>query len=658
MNDEISRVSSAYDGSQIKVLEGLQAVRKRPGMYIGDTGLKGYMHCLAEIVDNSVDEFVAGHGDRVEVRIHKDGSASVRDNGRGIPVDIHPEKGISAATLVVTVLHAGGKFENETGESAYKTSGGLHGVGASVVNALSTMFDMVIERDGGRFHQRFVDGGQPVADLARVGDSDRRGTTIHFLPDRSIFKIEEGEPVPEFVSETIKQSLAMRAYLNPGLTIVFDDERNGDHAEWHASEFAQILDLVSTLRSEPVLPTISSKDSVETKNGDVEVMLALRVHSERQGGLLSFANNIVTPQGGSHEAGFRTALLRTYNKYAEDNKLAKDPFTAEDVREGLVAAVSVRLVEPRFSGQTKEKLANTEVSGAVQQVLNARLSRFFEENPKIAKAAIARAEKAQRARMAAESARETVERKNPLSIGSLPGKLADCQESDPALCELYVVEGDSAGGSAKQGRDRKYQAILPLKGKPLNVWRLDDISKGLKSEEIQNIVTVLGCGAGPAFDITKLKYHKLVIMTDADVDGAHILTLMLTLLHSYMPGMIENGYVYVAMPPLYRVTRGKNEQHWIQNDAALDAFFETRGSRDGYTVSRFKGLGEMNPEQLWETTMDPDTRSLMQVRYSDRPAPIDGGHQDDALFDLLMGPDVPPRREFIETNASYANLDI
>ena len=658
MSNDNSRVDSTYDGSQIKVLEGLEAVRKRPGMYIGDTGIKGYTHCLSEIVDNSVDEFVAGHGNSVAVRIHADGSASVKDDGRGIPVDIHKEKGISAATLVVTVLHAGGKFENETGVSAYRTSGGLHGVGASVVNALSSMFDMVIERDGGQFHQQFVNGGQPVEALKRIGESSGHGTSIHFMPDRSIFKVEEDEPVPEFVAETIKQSLAMRAYLNPGLTVVFDDDRTGEHVEWKAEQFAEILDLATSLRSPPVLPTVSAQEVVETKSGDVEVMLAFRVHSERYGNILSFANNIVTPQGGTHEAGFRTALLRTFNKYADENKLTKEPFSAEDVREGLVAAVSVRVVEPRFSGQTKDKLANTEVSGAVQQVMNAALGRFFEENPKTAKAAISRAERARMARAAAESARETVERKNPLSVGSLPGKLADCQEGDPALCELYVVEGDSAGGSAKQGRDRRVQAILPLKGKPLNVWRLDDMAKGLKSEEIQNIVTVLGCGAGPSFDISRLKYHKMVIMTDADVDGSHILTLLLTLLHAYMPGLIENGHIYVAMPPLYRVTKGKNEQHWIANDAALEAFFVTRGSRDGYSVSRFKGLGEMNPEQLWETTMDPDTRSLMQVRYSQTPPPEDGGHQDDALFELLMGTEVPPRREFIETNASYANLDI
>ncbi len=656
---EAQATQPSYDGSQIKILEGLEAVRKRPGMYIGDTGKKGYHHCLWEIVDNSIDEHMGGHCDRIEVTLHADGSASVKDNGRGIPVDIHPSAGIATATVVMTVLHAGGKFENETGQSAYKTSGGLHGVGASVVNALSTKFQMDIERDGGKFSQTFENGGKPAGDLQRIGSSSAHGTSIRFWLDRTIFKIEEDEPVPEFDAEIISKSLSTRAHLNPGLCIVFNDEKNGTASEWRAESFAEILDVVSDNRSTPVLPALSSVETVDTKGGQVDVMVAFRVHPERQSAILSFANNIITPQGGTHDAGFRSAVLRAYNKYAEDNKLTKEPFIAEDVREGLVAAVSVRITEPRFAGQTKDKLANTECNGAVSSVTYQLLMKYFEEHPKEAKLAIARAERAAKARNAAEKARDMVERKNPLQVGTLPGKLADCQEEDPALCELYLVEGDSAGGSAKQGRDRKFQAILPLKGKPLNVWKLDDVAKGLKSEEIQNIIQVLGCGAGPSFDLEKLRYHKIIFMTDADVDGSHIVTLLLTLFHSYAPGLIENGHVYIGMPPLYRVSKGKGDPHWIIDDAALEEFFATHGGKEGWSVQRFKGLGEMNPEQLWETTMDPAKRKLKRVAYPEyNPEAGSGKSQSDSLFELLMGDEVPPRRAFIEERAGFANLDV
>ena len=661
---DITEITSPdkYDGSQIKVLEGLEAVRKRPGMYIGDTGIKGYHHCLWEIVDNSIDEHMAGHCNRIEVTLHKDGSASVKDNGRGIPVDIHPTEGISAATVVMTVLHAGGKFENETGQSAYKTSGGLHGVGASVVNALSSKFELTIERDGGQFFQRFSGGGKPEAPLNQIGSSNSHGTSVRFWLDATIFRAEEDEPIPIFEHETISKSLSTRAHLNPGLHVLFTDEIAGNASEWKADSFMEILDVISDNKSTPVLPSLSATETVSTKSGNVDVMVAFRIHAERNCIISSFANNIITRQGGTHEAGFRTALLRAYNKYADDNKLTKEPFTAEDVREGLVAAISVRLTEPRFSGQTKESLANTECSGAVNTVTYQTINRFFEENPKIAKAAIARAEFAAKARNAAEKARDLVLRKNPLSIGSLPGKLADCQEEDPSLCELYIVEGDSAGGSAKQGRDRKTQAILPLKGKPLNVQKLDDVGKGLKSEEIANIVTVLGCGAGPSFDVSKLRYHKIIFMTDADVDGAHITTLLLTLLHRYMPGLIESGHIYVAMPPLYRVRKGKGDPNWIRDDNELETFFASHGGRDGWDVQRFKGLGEMNPEQLWETTMDPATRSLIQIGYT---APdtdsagetLRGRDIDESVFELLMGDEVPPRRQFIEERAGYARID-
>jgi DNA gyrase subunit B len=671
----MSSTPTVYDGSQIKVLRGLEAVRKRPGMYIGDTGARGFHHMAWEILDNSIDEHLGGHCDRIEVRVHSDGSISVKDNGRGIPVDMHPEEKISAATLVVTQLHAGGKFENETGESAYKTSGGLHGVGASVVNALSTRFEMTIERDGGQFFQAFENGGNPVEKLKRIGNSSAHGTTVRFWPDHTIFRPEEGDGDLSFEHAIITQSLSTRAHLNPGLLITYTDERTGQASEWKAETFAEILDVVSSNRNAPVLQTLSTQQKVGTKEGEVEVMLAFRVHAERPSTIVSFANGVSTPNGGTHDAGFRSALLRAYNKYADDNKLTKEPFIAEDVREGLIAAVSVRLTEPRFSGQTKDKLANTEVNGAVSSATYQLLTKFFEENPKEAKTAIMRADRAARARAAADKARDQVERKNPLSVGTLPGKLADCQETDPALCELYLVEGDSAGGSAKQGRDRKTQAILALKGKPLNVQRLDDVAKGLKSEEIDNIVQAFGCGAASAFDISKLRYHKLILMTDADVDGAHIVTLLLTLIHKYMPGLIANGHVYVAMPPLYRVRKGKGDPVWIRDDAALEAFFASHGGRTGYEVQRFKGLGEMSAEQLWTTTMDPSTRTLMQLQYTpptawaaseEQDGALDSGEPEirpvgaaeDDVFELLMGSEVPPRRSFIEENATYAQLDV
>ncbi len=644
--------STDYSGAQIKVLRGLEAVRKRPGMYIGDTGPKGFHHCLWEIVDNAVDEHMAGHCSSIAVTLHADGSASVADNGRGIPVDAHPEEKISAATVVMTVLHAGGKFDNDTGASAYKTTGGLHGVGASVVNALSSRFTMDIERDGYAWHQTFRDGGTPVAQLRRGARSSQHGTRIRFWLDPLIFKPEDGAPALVFDQPTIARNLSTRAHLNPGLEMVLMDERDGLRKAWLASEFAEILGDLSSLTSAPVMGPIGSSQTMATDHGDVGVMVALRVHQERASVIGSYANNIVTPQGGTHEAGLRSALLRAFNAYAKANTLVKDPLTAEDVQEGLVAAVSVRITEPRFSGQTKDKLANSECSGAVSSVVYQMITRHFEENPKIAKNVIARAALAARARAAAEKAREMVERKTPLSMGGLPGKLADCQESDATLCELFIVEGDSAGGSAKQGRDRKIQAILPLKGKPLNVQKSDDPARALKSEEISNILTVLGCGAMGAFDLAKLRYHKVIIMTDADVDGAHIQTLLTTLFHRFTPALIAAGCLYVAMPPLYRVRKGKGDIAWVRDDQELEAFFEAR-SRDGWDVQRFKGLGEMNPDQLWETTMSPETRRLMQVEYAEAQVPA----QDDATFELLMGDEVPPRRAFIEQRAGYAHVD-
>lgn len=643
-----------YDSSQIKVLKGLEAVRKRPGMYVGDTGVRGYHHCLFEILDNSVDEHMGGHCSEISVTIHDDGSASIQDNGRGIPVAMHPEEGVSAATVVMTVLHAGGKFENETGSSAYKTSGGLHGVGASVVNALSTRLELDIERDGYHWHQTFLHGGDPAAPLERLEASARHGTRVRFwLDTEEIFKKEEGEPEPRFDRTIIEKSLSTRAHLNPGLAINFKDERDGTAKTWLAQNFVEILDELATVDSAPVYGPLSAVTAVDTPKGEVGVMVAFRIHAERASNVASFANNIVTPQGGAHEAGFRSALLRAFNTYGQANNLLKEALKADDVSEGLVAAIAVRVTEPRFAGQTKDKLANTECGGAVTSVVYQLISKHFEENPKLAKEAINRAAMAAKARAAAEKARQLVERKNPLSGGGLPGKLADCQESDPALAELFIVEGDSAGGSAKQGRERKFQAILPLKGKPLNVQKAEDVAKSLKSEEIQNIITVLGCGAASSFNVEKLRYHKIILMADADVDGAHITTLLVTLAHKFMPGLIAGGYLYLAIPPLYRVSKGKADPHWIKDDAELDAFF-TDKDKTGWSIQRFKGLGEMNPAQLWETTMDPAARRLVQVSYSNQDAP----EEDEETFELLMGSLVPPRRKFIEDRAGYAHVDV
>lgn len=641
-----------YDGSKIKVLKGLEAVRKRPGMYIGDTGAKGYLHCLWEIVDNSVDEHMAGHCQRIAVTLHADGSASVADDGRGIPVDIHPGEGVSAATVVLTVLHAGGKFDNE-GDGAYKTTGGLHGVGASVVNALSTRLTMDIERDGHAWSQEFRDGGHPVAPLARGERSGAHGTRIRFWLDPEIFKPEEGQPPLMFDAAIVAKNLSTRAHLNPGLEITLETEADGTRQVWKANAFADILDDLASRPPGEVFGPIDAQSTVATATGEVGVMVAMRLQPDRVRVIGAYANNIVTPDGGAHEAGFRAALLKAYNTYAQANNLIKEPLTADDVQEGLVAAVAVRVTEPRFSGQTKEKLANPECNGAVYSVTYQMLAQFFEENPKVGKAMIARAALAAKARAAAAAAYDKVQRKTALSLGGLPGKLADCQEDDPTLCELYVVEGESAGGSAKQGRDRKFQAILPLKGKPLNAQRADDAARVLKSEEISNFLTVIGTGAIPHFDLGQLRYHKLIVMTDADVDGSHIQTLLLTALHRFTPGLIAGGHVYVAMPPLYRVRKGKGDPHWIADDAELDRFFDDKG-RDGWDVQRFKGLGEMNPEQLWETTMNPATRRLMQVRYQNPDDPS----LDDATFELLMGADVPPRRAFIEERAGFANVDV
>jgi DNA gyrase subunit B len=666
INQDDVRPNDSYGAASIKILKGLEAVRKRPGMYIGDTGVRGLHHCLWEIIDNSVDESVAGYCTKIKVTLHKDHSATVIDNGRGIPVDLHPEEGVSSATLAVTLLHAGGKFGGD--DSAYSRSGGLHGVGASVVNALSTRFDMRIWRQAKVWEQSFLDGGTPVADLVAVGDTDinKTGTEITFWPDETIFCALEDDGdgtdvrhmVYRFDQTKVAERIELLSYLNPGLELTFIDERTPEVFEktWCAESFLGFIDFIAKGKDlgEPLLEGMAFEKNVEPSKGSntksVYVRIALRPNTGSKSEVLSFVNNIYTPGGGTHLTGFKTALLRSINQYASENNLLKAPLTGEDVAEGLAAAILVRVDEPKFEGQTKDKLGSREAQGAVNAALYQYLSKFFEENPKQAKDWVLRCQRASKAREAADRARDQVNGESRASSGfRLPGKLADCQEKDPRLTEIYFVEGDSAGGSAKQGRDRKTQAILPLKGKILNTHRAlsEDV---LKNIEVQNVIMALGCGIGENFDLAKLRYHKIVIMTDADVDGAHICTLILTLFHNYMPQLIEAGYVYVAMPPLYKVKTSK-KSHYIKDEEELTEFFTTH-DRKAWDLQRFKGLGEMNPEQLWETTMNPDNRILGQVEYHGTDA------EEDEVFEILMGEDVPPRRAFIEENANLASVQI
>jgi len=633
--------SGRYDGSSIRVLKGLEAVRKRPGMYVGDTESRGFHHLLTEIYDNSIDEALAGHATTVTVTLHADGSAAVRDDGRGIPVDAHPTEKLPAATVALTVLHAGGKFEG----AAYKTSGGLHGVGASVVNALSTKLEMTIWRDGFTWEQTFRDGGKPAFRLRQGKPTRAHGTSIRFWPDTSIFT-----DTTRFEAAIVRDRLRISSFLNPGLTLVFVDESAKTSETFRASDFAESLDYLAKDVGPAITPAIAARKSVATEKGDVEVFLALRYFDADEAIVATYANNIATALGGTHEAGFRSGLLRAINTYAQNNALHKDALTADDVREGLVAAIAVRLREPRFEAQTKERLANTEANGAVASTTYQMLAGFFEENPSVAKTIVQKALLAAKARDAARRARDTViKRKSVLDSTSLPGKLADCRERDPELSELFIVEGDSAGGTAKSGRDSAFQAILPLRGKILNVEKAE-VGKVLKSEQIDNLVRALGCGVLKHFDPARLRYHKVIMMTDADVDGAHIATLMLTFFHRFMPQLITGGRIFSAMPPLYRVLRGK-ESHYIRNDPALEKFLKARSGQ--WTVQRFKGLGEMDAEQLWETTLDPKTRQLSRIRYGAGAAP--GSNE---TFTMLMGDDVVPRRAFIERNAAFATVDI
>ena len=635
---------SNYGAEQIQVLEGLEAVRKRPGMYIGTTGPDGLHHLVYEIVDNSIDEALAGYGKQIDVTIHADNSISVLDYGRGIPVEMHPKMGLPTVEVVLTVLHAGGKF----GGGGYKVSGGLHGVGMSVVNALSTHLEVEIRRNGNVYRQSYCQGKTTSA-LEIVGSANDTGTRIHFVPDPAIFT---ETTVYDF--KVLKKRLRELAFLNKGLKISLKDEREGKEQEEVYLQNGGIVDFVQALNE--------GKDAMnqviyfEGERDGVQVEIALQYTDTYTENIMSFANNIHTHEGGTHETGFKIALNRVINSYARKNNILKeneDNLTGDDIREGMTAIVSVKVPEPQFEGQTKTKLGNSEVRGICDTITGANLTQFLEENPSAAKKMIEKSRNAARAREAARKAREMTRRKNVLESTSLPGKLADCSSKDAAKCELFLVEGDSAGGSAKSGRDRNYQAILPLRGKILNVEkaRLDRV---LGSDEIRNMITAMGTGVGQDFDISKARYHKLILMTDADVDGAHIRILLLTFLFRYMRPLIDAGYVYVAQPPLYGIVNKKGKVlEYLYNDEALDRYLETNGKdRDKIDIQRYKGLGEMNASQLWDTTMNNETRTLLQVKVEDCV-------EADRLLNMLMGDIVEPRRDFITQNAKYVkNLDI
>jgi DNA gyrase subunit B len=627
-----------YDASNIQVLEGLEAVRKRPGMYIGTTSSRGLHHLVYEIVDNSIDEALAGYCNKIEITINEDNSITVFDNGRGIPVDLHPKIGKPAVEVALTILHAGGKF----GGSGYKVSGGLHGVGMSVVNALSEWLEVKVKRNGEIYQQRF-ERGKTVSKLKTIGEAKGTGTEISFKPDYKIFE----DLIYDF--DTLAHRLRELSFLNKGVKITLNDKRN-DKSEVFLHD-GGIIDFVkyanknkNILHNKPIY----FHDSKE----DVEVEIALQYHDGYVENIYSYANNIKTTEGGTHEVGFKAALTRAVNDYARKTNLLKENeanLAGEDIREGITAVLSVKVREPQFEGQTKTKLGNSEVRGIVDSVLGEGMSAFLEENPAIAKKIIEKCVSAARAREAARKARELTRRKNALEISNLPGKLADCSVKDPSLSELYLVEGDSAGGSAKQGRDRHFQAILPLRGKILNVEkaRLDRI---LNNEEIRTMITALGTGISDDFNIEKARYHKTIIMTDADVDGSHIRTLLLTFFYRFMTPLIEKGYVYIAQPPLYNVKVGKKE-NYVYSDEELKEFLDNLENTN-YSIQRYKGLGEMNPEQLWDTTMNPETRTLLQVSLED-------GIAADEIFTILMGDKVAPRREFIEVHAKdVRNLDV
>ncbi len=635
---------SNYDASSIQVLEGLEPVRKRPGMYIGSTDVRGLHHLIWEVIDNSIDEAMAGFCDHIEVTLHEDGSCSVADNGRGIPVEKHSQTGISAVETVLTVLHAGGKF----GGSGYKVSGGLHGVGVSVVNALSSRTEVTVDRDGGKFFVAF-EGGAPAEPLAKIGEQTSQGTLVQFWPDEKIFE------TLDFEFDAVKKRIRQQAYLTRGVTITLKDERNNEEKGFtpQICQFYFEGGIGSFVRhindgEDAISPVIS----INVDEEDIAVEIALQYTMQFRETLQSFANNIQTIEGGTHVTGFNTALTRVLNKYARENHLLKEKepnFTNEDVHEGLTAVISVKIPEPQFEGQTKSKLGNSKVRGSVDKIFSAKLAEYLAENPDDARAIINKCALATRARLAARAARDTVIRKGALEGLTLPGKLSDCSSKNPEECEVYIVEGDSAGGTAKQGRDRRTQAILPLRGKILNTENCR-LEKMLANNEVKNLIIALGTAIGAEFSLEKLRYHRVVIMTDADVDGAHIRTLLLTLLYRHFPQLVQAGHVYIAQPPLYKLSKGKQVWYALTDEERIKIMAEH--DIKGENIQRYKGLGEMNAEQLWDTTMNPENRVMLQVTIND-------AERADHVFKVLMGDEVLPRRKFIQTHASEVQeLDI
>ncbi len=651
MSDILEKKDDSYSADSIQVLEGLEAVRKRPAMYIGDIGFKGLHHLVYEVVDNSIDEALAGHCSHIEVWINKDNSVTVKDNGRGIPVDFHEKEQKSALEVVLTVLHAGGKFDKDS----YKVSGGLHGVGVSCVNALSTLLKAEVHRNGKKYEQEFCIG-KPLYSVKEIGPTDYRGTIITFKPDESIFIVHE------YNYETLASRLRELSYLNKGITIKLTDNRNNDdngnpltdtfYSQGGLKEFVKFLDS----NREPLMSEVMY---MEGEKAGIPVEVSMIYNTSYTENIHSYVNNINTHEGGTHLAGFRRGLTRTLKKYADESGMLKNlkfEIVGDDFREGLTAVISVKVQEPQFEGQTKTKLGNNEVMGAVDQAVGEMLNNYLEENPKDARIIVSKVILAAQARHAAKKAREMVQRKGVMGGTSLPGKLADCSEKDPSMCEIYLVEGDSAGGTAKQGRDRKFQAILPLRGKILNVEKAM-FHKILENEEIKNMYTALGVRVGTeedskALNMTGIRYHKVIIMCDADVDGSHITTLILTFFFRYMKEMIENGYIYIASPPLYLVKKGAQAKYaWTEDERDIYiAELRGAGKDSSVGVQRYKGLGEMNAEQLWDTTMNPEFRTLRKVT-------IENAAECDRIFSMLMGDEVPPRREFIEKNAKYAKID-
>lgn len=639
LETQATQVEHSYTADDIQVLEGLEAVRLRPGMYIGSTSVRGLHHLVWEIVDNGIDEALAGFANRIDVTIEPGDVIAVRDNGRGMPVGIHEKTGISAVETIMTVLHAGGKF----GGGAYKVSGGLHGVGASVVNALSEWLEVTVYQDGKIYFIRFENGGHAVEPLKIIGTTEETGTLVRFKADPTIFK-----DTTVYDYETLNSRLRQLAFLNKDIRLTLTDKRTSDGPSNDYKYEGGIIEYVQFLNKNK--STISDKVIyVEGLQDGILAEVALQYNDGYQSSIYSFCNNIHTHEGGYHEDGFRMALTRCINAYAKNNNMIKkdESLSQDDVKEGLVAIISVKHPDPQYEGQTKTKLGNSEVRKIVSNIAGEQINRFFLENPDIAKAIVEKAEIASKARIAAKKARELTRRKSALDgIGSLPGKLTDCSSKDASECEIYIVEGDSAGGSAKQGRDAKTQAILPLRGKILNVEKART-HRIFENQEIRSMITAFGCGIQEDVDVSKLRYHKIVIMTDADVDGSHICTLMLTFLYRFMKPVIEGGYVYIAQPPLYKVQKGKKIAY-AYKEQEMDQLREE--FKDGYKVQRYKGLGEMDAEQLWETTMDPHHRVLKRVT-------IDDAMEADSVFDMLMGEDVEPRREYIQENAVYANLD-